>query len=415
MKNERNAGRKPKITESQMCTIIKRYKNGESLANLAEEYGVSRQALYKRMHSQEKRMTHIDWVVDGECVTALDVDFNRQDIHITYYAVEISKRLFGFNTNPTWQDFIRAMEDAYLKQRGLDAPGLFLVSDGDKRFSLDEIHQIHINEDAPIAEFRFTKKDILLTRTDTDGFQMKALTADRRFFVKSQAVMSGTVMRDWAVEIIAADIANQLGIPCVRQQHCRFIYGEKKMDGVFSDNFELDGDTFISFESLLESQHLSSRDDSFVHLGTLEKLKWCAKALSRIGDLPYAETERYMMNLAVLDCLVGNVDRHTHNFGLFYNLNSGEYRIPMIFDNGMGLFEHDYYRDQYSSFDAAMNQVYVAPYGEDPFEMLVMLNEEFHLKKCYPGVEKIVYGDILNTAYAVEYERRMNELWQKLD
>ena len=187
------------------------------------------------------------------------------------------------------------------------------------------------------------------------------------------------------------------------------------MDGVFSDNFELDGDTFISFESLLESQHLSSRDDSFVHLGALEKLKWCAKALSRIGDLPYEETERYMMNLAVLDCLVGNVDRHTHNFGLFYNLNSGEYRIPMIFDNGMGLFEHDYYRDQYSSFDAAMNQVYVAPYGEDPFEMLVMLNEEFHLKKCYPGVEKIVYGDILNTAYAVEYERRMNELWQKLD
>ena len=79
-----------------------------------------------------------------------------------------------------------------------------------------------------------------------------------------------------------------------------------------------------------------------------------------------------MLNLAVLDCLVGNVDRHTRNFGLFYNSSTGKYEIPLIFDNGMGLFEHDYYRDNYRNYEEAMNNVYVSPYGEDPFELAML-------------------------------------------
>ena len=122
-----------------------------------------------------------------------------------------------------------------------------------------------------------------------------------------------------------------------------------------------------------------------------------------------------MLNLGVLDCLVGNVDRHTRNFGLFYNSFTGKYEIPLIFDNGMGLFEHDYYRDNYRNYEEAMNNVYVSPYGEDPFELLLMLNKEFHIKEVYTGVKDIRYLDILNTPFALEYERRMRSLWQKLD
>ena len=59
--------------------------------------------------------------------------------------------------------------------------------------------------------------------------------------------------------------------------------------------------------------------------------------------------------------------------------------------------------------------MYVSPYGEDPFEFLQMLNEEYKLKEIYKGVEQIKYLDILNTPFAKEYERRMSELWQKLD
>ena len=55
-----------------------------------------------------------------------------------------------------------------------------------------------------------------------------------------------------------------------------------------------------------------------------------------------------MLNLAILDCLVGNCDRHTRNFGVFFNSSKGEFSIAPVFDSGMGLFEHDYYRDKYS-------------------------------------------------------------------
>ena len=161
--------------------------------------------------------------------------------------------------------------------------------------------------------------------------------------------------------------------------------------------------------------YLSSKDDEFIRLGAIGKIKWCAEKLAKAGDIAYEKTEKYMIDLAVLDCLIGNVDRHTRNFGLFYNCLTGEWSMPPVFDSGIGLFEHDYYRDNYKTFDEAMNNVYVSPYGEDPFEMMEMLNKEYHLKTLYNDVDTIIYPDILRTNFALEYERRMNELWQKLD
>ncbi len=415
MSNERNAGRKPTITDEQLNEIKERYENGESLSSLAMEFGVTRQALHKRLQAKAEQPVQIDWIVEGERVSTLQVDFKKRGIVLANYAMEISKLPFGFNNNPNWQQFASLLEEKYLKDRGVDEPGTFLLTDGKKGFSVDEVVNIPADYDGKIPVFQFQKKDLILTRTDTDGFQMKALSADRKLFIKSQAVISGVEMRDWAIEIIAADIANQLGIPCVRQHPCKFAFGNRKWDGVYSNNFEIDGYTFLSFESLIATKHLSTKDDSFIRLSSIEKLKWCASQLAEIGNLSYEQTEKYMVDLAVIDCLVGNVDRHTRNFGLFFNSNKGEYSIPLIFDNGMGLFEHDYYRDIYKTFDEAMNNVYVAPYGEDPFDFLAELNDVFHIKQLYGLVENISYLDILNTPFAREYERRMQQLWQRLD
>lgn len=415
MSNERNAGRKPKITDEQLNKIISRHESGESLSALADEFGISRQALHKRIKESQEKPVTINWVVDNRPVSTITVDVRRQALTLANYAVQLSKLPFGFNTNPTWQEFVRLLEEKYLISVGVDEPGVFLFTDGEKSFNPSQISELQIESDDSISKFAFTKKDILLTRTDTDGFQMKALTSDHRYFVKSQAIMAGIQMKDWAVEIIASDIAKQLNIPCVVQKHGIFAYGGRKFDAVFSANFELDGYTFLSFESMLEERHLSTKEDFFFKMNAIEKLKWCATKLSEIGNLSYQDTERYMLNLAVLDCLVGNVDRHTRNFGLFYNTFTGQYEIPLIFDNGMGLFEHDYYRDNYRNYEEAMNNVYVSPYGEDPFELLLMLNKEFHIKEVYPGVKDIRYLDILNTPFALEYERRMRSLWQKLD
>ena len=414
MFNERNAGRKPLIKEEQLLTIEERHNNGESLGKLAEEYGVTRQALYKRLRVKPEPPVMVDWFADGELVTSVKADFKKKELVIANYAAQISKLPFGFNDNPTWQQFINALEEKYLKKMGAAEPGIFLLTEGKKYFSLDEIPDISVRNAEDIPVFEFPKRDLIIARTDTDGFQMKAISDDRRFFIKSQALIAGIGMRDWAVEIIASDIAGQLNIPCVQQHHCRFAFGGRVWDGVYSKNFEIDGYTFVSFETLISIKQLSTTDDLFIKKQSIEKLEWCAEQISDICKIDYEAALKYMLDLAVLDCLTGNVDRHTRNFGVFFDSNKEEYSIPLIFDNGMGLFEHDYYRDNYTSFDDAMHNVYVAPYGEDPFDFLELLNREFHIKKLYK-VSDISYPDILNTPFALEYERRMRELWQKLD
>ena len=433
MKNERNAGRKPKIDDSQWNDILIRHEAGENLAKIAREYGISRQALSRRFRDYDKEPVRIDYYVDGKLSTLIEADFRKESVHVVNYASELSKTAFGYELNPNWEDFVGFIEDYYLEVIGLkeaDEYGQFstnkdrfLLSERTNCFSLDDIAEkkgekgkieIVSRGDDGIPVFRLQRKDILLTRSDTDGFQMKALSSDRRLFIKSQAIIAGVEMRDWAVEIIATFICEQLGIPCIKQKRCCFVYGKRKYDGVCSSNFALDGYCFLSFESLLERMNTSSNDDAFIQLDAISKLKWCAHKLSEIGEIPYSDTERYMIDMAVLDCLVGNVDRHTRNFGLFCNTSTSQLEIPPIFDSGMGLFEHDYYRDKYESYEEAMNNVYVAPYGEDPFEMMRMLDEEYSLKELYKDVDSIEYGNLLNTPFALEYERRMNELWQKL-
>lgn len=421
MANDRNAGRKPKIDSSGLYKIRERIKNGEKVAALSEEYGVSRQALYKRLKEAEMfSETRIDYYIGDELCSRIYVDTKRQDIRLVNYAVALSKRAFGYNDNPDMKELQDFLEQEYLKLQGSDSPDSLLMVEHDKKIDVvEELLKkgdstgISITEGANIPRFEFTKRDRVIARTDTDGYQMKGISSDRRHFIKSQSVISGLKLRDWAVEIIASDICQQLGIPCVVQRQCRFVYEGHTFDGVYSDNFELDGYTFISFERLLETAHKSSKDDEFIKMDSLTKLRWCAEQLAAIGGLTNEDTLKYMIDLAVIDCLVGNTDRHTRNFGLFYNVNTLSYEIPLIFDNGMGLFENDPYRDRYESYDAAMNNVYVAPYGEDPFDMIRMLDAEYDLKTMYPGIRNITYPDILPTPYAHEYERRMKDIWQK--
>ena len=180
--------------------------------------------------------------------------------------------------------------------------------------------------------------------------------------------------------------------------------------GVYSRNFELDGFTFISFERLLERLGKSSSDEEFIHLNATEKLKWCAGKLSEAGSIPEERTLKYMLDLAVIDCLVGNTDRHTRNFGLFYSVHDGVYDIPLIFDCGMGLFEHDYYRDEYHDFEDAMRTVYVEPYGEDPFDFLQILIRDFNILARYPDSQNISYMDYPVSAFAKEYQKRIKTI-----
>lgn len=253
--------------------------------------------------------------------------------------------------------------------------------------------------------FHFTKEDIIDVRSSTDGFQPKFHSADGKYFMKAQAVIGGTVMNDWMVEIIASEFCRMLGIPYILQHACDIVYNGQIWKGVYSDNFEKEGYTFISFERLLNMRMETSKTDEFNRMSTVEKLRWCAGRISTYADLEYDKCEEYMLNLAVLDCLVGNCDRHTKNFGVFFNSREGKFSIAPVFDSGMGLFEHDYYRDNYNSYESAMGNVYVSPYGEDPFEMIDILAETFNLKKY--RFEALCMPEQLPNKYSKEYLTNM--------
>lgn len=253
--------------------------------------------------------------------------------------------------------------------------------------------------------FHFTKKDLIDVRSSTDGFQPKFHSKDGKYFIKAQAVIGGTLMNDWMVEIIASGFCKTLDIPCISQCECDIVYNDHVWKGVYSNNFEKEGYTFISFERLLNMKMETSKTDEFNRMSTVEKLRWCAGRISMYAELPYDRCETYMLNLAILDCLVGNCDRHTRNFGVFFNNSEGEFSIAPVFDSGMGLFEHDYYRDKYSSYDAAMGNVYVAPYGEDPFEMIDILADEFDFGE-YP-FEALRIPEKLPNKYSEEYLIKM--------
>lgn len=423
MKNVRGAGRKPKISNDEIFTIKTRIANGGKITDIAAEYGVSRQALYKKL--KEDDIVILDYVVGGKCTTRIEINPTQERLQLINYTMKLSDRAFGANANPNWDDLRDLLQNEILHIDDMDGTSytrnIICKDTRNDIFSLDDVLSVEkgrfqINADSKMQKipvFCFSRKDILFYRTDTDGYQLKALACDRRLFVKSQALLGGKCVDDWAVELIASDFCKQLGIRCVSQHECNFVYGKHCYKAVCSKNFELDGYSFISFERLLERMGLSSNDEAFIRLDAIRKLKWCAQKLALAGDVSYELAQKYMLDLALIDCLVGNVDRHTKNFGLFYNSNTGKYEIPAIFDNGMGLFEHDAYREQYESFDDAMMNVYVAPYGEDPFDMLNMLDKEFDLCRCYPKLHNLQIHSAWMTPLAKEYLERILALWQK--
>lgn len=256
-----------------------------------------------------------------------------------------------------------------------------------------------------VERYVLNKENIMAYRSSTSGYQMKAFSNDRKIFIKAQATIGGILMNDWLVELIASEFAKTLGIPVVEQRECEIDYRGTVFKGVCSQNFEFDGYEFISFQSLISRNHLSTRDDSYIKLDAISKLRWCARQISSAVHLPYDACERYMLDTAILDCIIGNVDRHTHNFGVFYNAAQGVYEIARIFDSGMGLFEHDPYRDTYTSFEAAMGNVYVSPYGEDPFDLFDLLSKEYDLS-VYP-FERLRMPERLPNRYAMQYIRDM--------
>ena len=222
------------------------------------------------------------------------------------------------------------------------------------------------------------KSDSFYTTVGTPGYQQKFKRDD--MFLKASAVINRVIMYDHIVEKIASDFAESLGIGCVHQDICKIKLGDFLMNGVKSRNFELDGYTFIPFKSFLEFNRVTYIEEELVRCSTIDKMELCANVVSSYSNVRKLDYLGYLVDCAVLDCLVGNVDRHLKNFGLFLNSDKS-YSIPLIFDNGMGMFENDSDRLSYKTLQEADRYLYISPYGEDPFDMVDILFDNCNMEK----------------------------------
>ena len=81
----------------------------------------------------------MDYYVDGELCTRIEVDFRKEQIHIVNYAVELSKRAFGFVECPEWKQFTDFLEKHYLKASGVKETGMPLLREQGKVFRLTDM------------------------------------------------------------------------------------------------------------------------------------------------------------------------------------------------------------------------------------------------------------------------------------
>lgn len=216
----------------------------------------------------------------------------------------------------------------------------------------------------------------MVCRTGSDGYQPKFVTVDGQYFIKVQCDLGGELMADWKVECIASNLCQYFGVSCIVQQPCRVFVDGRERYGVCSPNLTRFGGRFESFESVLEQHGYSSGDAWFVKESPVGKINNMAAMLSKCTGLPEGDVRLYLLWCAVMDILVYNNDRHTRNYHIFRSVD-GVVSLAPLHDFGMGLFENDREFHAMASWQECNRYCYIAPYGEDAFDLLGMLDKAY--------------------------------------
>ena len=113
--NPRNAGRKAQLTPDQTVEVLELHRKGIGNTEIAKQFGVSRQTIYKYIYNAEHFSTNPDFTMrmnfmnGSQLCTVIDIDFKN-------YTDRIPLRAFGVVENPSWADF-----EEFLKERCLPA------------------------------------------------------------------------------------------------------------------------------------------------------------------------------------------------------------------------------------------------------------------------------------------------------
>lgn len=233
--------------------------------------------------------------------------------------------------------------------------------------------------------YKFRYNDRLNCRTGSDGYQPKFLSKDNKYFIKCQCKLSGVYVDDWKVEIIASMLCDYFKFYHIAQRPCRVFIDNVELMGVESENFGYNNIRFLSFENILEQIGHSSNEDWFVRTDAVGKIKNMSVMISQACKTLFNSSVDaglildYMIKCAVIDILVYNNDRHTRNYHIQGSAN-GVVSVAPMHDFGMGLFENDADFRNCNTWQECNRYCYIAPFGEDAFDLLEMLDSAFNVK-----------------------------------
>lgn len=227
-----------------------------------------------------------------------------------------------------------------------------------------------------MAEYHVSEANKITVRSGTGGYQPKYRCGNT--FIKMQAQIAGYYIDDWLVEVAASKLGKQLKFNIVEQHPCIIVEQGSPIHryGVASNNFEESGKHFISLKRLLGEEWPHS---DYNNLNTLSKMEYMASCVSNITKIQYQHYMAYLLNVAIIDILVCNTDRHMRNLGVMHNGITGEYGIPPIFDCGLGMFVQEPQLVAMANGDLQrmIDYCYVEPYGENPLYLATKLRGEY--------------------------------------
>lgn len=173
---------------------------------------------------------------------------------------------------------------------------------------------------------------IPLTLSSTSkGDALKWYQPEQNCYIKANRIDHGCEYQDSIAEVIAARVGALLHIDTVPYTLCRIRLDDgKSILGTLSPNFCRENETYLSFETIVESMD--------------EPIRWAASAkenyelvLELFTSLTNLDAQRYLDTMLLFDYLICNEDRHLNNFGILRNDETGTFRFPPLFDNGYAL------------------------------------------------------------------------------
>lgn len=191
------------------------------------------------------------------------------------------------------------------------------------------------------------------------GNQEKYKTVDGKYYVKARFEYRQHLWKDNFVEVIASTYASKCHFPkeveVVRQGLCSI--GAE--GGSYSEAFDRGGRAFIPFSRAAAVQ----LDTASARSMAADSARWAPFLIDAYSSTVGADATAYLVSMLLLDLIVSNEDRHLGNFGFLRSRGEKQLDYSVLFDFGLGLFEHDsrYYPGM--PLERAIKHIRIKPWG----------------------------------------------------